>query len=92
MVETVLAYAALFGWSFLAVTVVPIGSEPALFAAIARGHSTAAAVGQPSRAVAEPGRVSSRRARMGRRCPMPSAARPRMAEHGPVQILFIFCR
>lgn len=44
MPETVLAYAALFGWSFLAATVMPIGSEPALVAAIARGHSVGAAV------------------------------------------------
>ena len=34
-----LAYATLFGWSFLAATIVPLGSEPALFAMIARGYS-----------------------------------------------------
>jgi membrane protein YqaA with SNARE-associated domain len=44
MSETVLAYAALFGWSFLAASIVPIGSEPALVAAIARGYSLVAVV------------------------------------------------
>jgi membrane protein YqaA with SNARE-associated domain len=39
MPEAVLAYAALFGWSFLAATIVPIASEPAVLAAIARGYS-----------------------------------------------------
>jgi len=39
MPEAVLAYSALFGWSFLAATIVPIGSEPAVVAAIARGYS-----------------------------------------------------
>jgi membrane protein YqaA with SNARE-associated domain len=33
------AYAALFGWSFLAATVVPLGSEPALFALIRSGYA-----------------------------------------------------
>jgi membrane protein YqaA with SNARE-associated domain len=37
--EPVVAYAALFGWSFLAATILPLGSEPALFAMVARGYS-----------------------------------------------------
>ena len=32
------AYATLFGWSFLAATVLPLGSEPALFALARSGH------------------------------------------------------
>ncbi len=39
MSEPVVAYVTLFGWSFLAATIVPLGSEPALFAMIARGYS-----------------------------------------------------
>lgn len=38
MPESLIAYATLFGWSFLAATVVPLGSEPALFALVLRGH------------------------------------------------------
>ena len=38
MVEDLLVYATLFGWSFLAATIVPLGSEPALFAAVLRGY------------------------------------------------------
>lgn len=37
--EALLAYATLFAWSFLAATIVPLGSEPALFVAVLRGHS-----------------------------------------------------
>ena len=37
--QQALAYATLFGWSFLAATIVPLGSEPALVALIARGYS-----------------------------------------------------
>ena len=44
MPEPVIAYATLFGWSFLAATILPLGSEPALFAMVARGHSVSAAV------------------------------------------------
>ena len=44
MPESVLAFAALFGWSFLAASIVPIGSEPAVVAAIARGYSLVAVV------------------------------------------------
>lgn len=32
-------YLTLFGWSFLAATVLPLGSEPALIALVAQGHS-----------------------------------------------------
>ncbi len=39
MSEPVIAYITLFGWSFLAATIVPLGSEPALFAMVARGYS-----------------------------------------------------
>jgi membrane protein YqaA with SNARE-associated domain len=42
--EPFFAYAALFGWSFLAATILPLGSEPALFAMVARGYSVPAAV------------------------------------------------
>jgi membrane protein YqaA with SNARE-associated domain len=35
----VVAYLTLFGWSFLAATVVPFGSEPALVFLIRQGHS-----------------------------------------------------
>jgi membrane protein YqaA with SNARE-associated domain len=42
--EPFFAYAALFGWSFLAATILPLGSEPALFAMVARGYSVSAAV------------------------------------------------
>jgi membrane protein YqaA with SNARE-associated domain len=38
MPEPFIAYATLIGWSFLAATIVPLGSEPALFAMIARGY------------------------------------------------------
>ena len=38
MGETLAVYAALFGWSFLAATVLPLGSEPALFATVLRGY------------------------------------------------------
>lgn len=44
MREQLLVYATLFGWSFLAATIVPLGSEPALFAAVARGHAVVPAV------------------------------------------------
>lgn len=37
--ETLLVYSALFGWSFAAATILPLGSEPALFAAVVAGHS-----------------------------------------------------
>lgn len=37
-------YATLFGWSFLAATILPLGSEPALFAMVAQGHSVSAVV------------------------------------------------
>jgi membrane protein YqaA with SNARE-associated domain len=33
------AYATLFGWSFLAATVLPLGSEPALFILVRNGYS-----------------------------------------------------
>lgn len=36
--DALLAYATLFAWSFLAATVVPLGSEPALFALVLRGY------------------------------------------------------
>ena len=39
------AYLTLFGWSFLAATVLPLGSEPAVIALAAQGHSTIAIVG-----------------------------------------------
>ena len=35
---TLTAYATLFAWSFLAATVLPLGSEPALFALVLRGY------------------------------------------------------
>jgi membrane protein YqaA with SNARE-associated domain len=38
------AYAGLFLWSFLAATVVPLGSEPALFALVRSGGSFGTAV------------------------------------------------
>ena len=38
MTEALVVYATLFGWSFLAATIVPLGSEPALFATIIRGY------------------------------------------------------
>ena len=46
MGEALAVYATLFGWSFLAATVLPLGSEPALFATVLRGYplSTATAV------------------------------------------------
>ena len=46
MSELAVAYATLFGWSFLAATIVPLGSEPAVVALIVRGYSvsTVAAV------------------------------------------------
>ena len=37
--ETLLVYSALFAWSFAAATVLPLGSEPALFAAVLSGRS-----------------------------------------------------
>jgi membrane protein YqaA with SNARE-associated domain len=42
--DALVAYATLFAWSFLAATIVPLGSEPALFVAVARGHSVIATV------------------------------------------------
>jgi membrane protein YqaA with SNARE-associated domain len=42
--EPFFTYAALFGWSFLAATILPLGSEPALFAMVARGYSVPATV------------------------------------------------
>ncbi|HVL70211.1 MAG TPA: YqaA family protein [Vicinamibacterales bacterium] len=39
------AYATLFAWSFLAATVVPLGSEPALFAVVFGGYPFWTAVG-----------------------------------------------
>ena len=44
MIGGITAYAALFGWSLLAATIVPLGSEPALFALVYRGHSIPAAI------------------------------------------------
>jgi membrane protein YqaA with SNARE-associated domain len=41
----IIAYATLFGWSFLAATILPLGSEPALFAMVVRGHSVSTVVG-----------------------------------------------
>jgi membrane protein YqaA with SNARE-associated domain len=40
----VIAYATLFGWSFLAATILPLGSEPALFAMVARGYPVSTVV------------------------------------------------
>jgi membrane protein YqaA with SNARE-associated domain len=37
--DTLLVYSALFGWSFAAATLLPLGSEPALFAAVLSGRS-----------------------------------------------------
>lgn len=37
--EATLTYAALFGWSFLAATILPLGSEPVVIAAVAGGYS-----------------------------------------------------
>lgn len=37
--EAILTYAGLFCWSFLAATILPLGSEPVLFAAVAGGYS-----------------------------------------------------
>ena len=34
-----MAYLTLFGWSFLAATLVPVGSEPALIVLVRRGHA-----------------------------------------------------
>jgi membrane protein YqaA with SNARE-associated domain len=39
MTAAVAPYLTVFGWSFLAATVLPLGSEPALFALVRRGHS-----------------------------------------------------
>ena len=39
LTETLIVYSALFGWSFAAATILPLGSEPALFAAVLSGHS-----------------------------------------------------
>ena len=44
MLEATAAYATLFAWSFLAATVLPLGSEPALFAMIRHGYSVAPVV------------------------------------------------
>ena len=44
MPESLLAYTTLFAWSFLAATIVPLGSEPALVASVLRGHSIVATV------------------------------------------------
>lgn len=44
MPDALIAYATLFAWSFLAATLVPLGSEPALFALILRGYSFWSAV------------------------------------------------
>ena len=44
MTEHLLVYLTLFGWSFLAATIVPLGSEPALFAAVGRGYAIVTAV------------------------------------------------
>jgi membrane protein YqaA with SNARE-associated domain len=41
---SVAAWLTLFGWSFLAATILPLGSEPALAAMVLRGHSIVAAV------------------------------------------------
>jgi membrane protein YqaA with SNARE-associated domain len=38
LTEDLLVYVSLFGWSFLAATIVPLGSEPALFAAVVAGY------------------------------------------------------
>jgi membrane protein YqaA with SNARE-associated domain len=42
--DHLLVHVTLFAWSFLAATVLPLGSEPMLFAAIARGHGVIPAV------------------------------------------------
>jgi membrane protein YqaA with SNARE-associated domain len=42
--EPIIAYATLIGWSFLAATIVPLGSEPAVVALILRGYSVSAVV------------------------------------------------
>jgi membrane protein YqaA with SNARE-associated domain len=39
--EPFMAYAKLAVWSFLAATILPLGSEPALFAMVARGYRAA---------------------------------------------------
>ena len=52
MPDALPAYAALFAWSFLAATVLPLGSEPALFALVLRGYPFG-----PSVAVATVGNV-----------------------------------
>lgn len=39
-----LAYLSLFGWSFLAATIVPVGSEPAVVVLIRQGYSPIATV------------------------------------------------
>lgn len=44
MPDAIIAYATLFAWSFLAATIIPLGSEPALFALILRGYSFWSAV------------------------------------------------
>ena len=44
MGEDLLVFVALFGWSFLAATIVPIGSEPALVAAVLAGYGTVGVV------------------------------------------------
>lgn len=44
MTGAVAAYVTLFSWSFLAATILPLGSEPALFAVVTRGHSATMAV------------------------------------------------
>ena len=40
----VAAWLTLFSWSFLAATILPLGSEPALVAMVVRGHPAVAAV------------------------------------------------
>ena len=44
MPEALIGYMTLFAWSFLAATVLPLGSEPALFALVIRGHPVLSAV------------------------------------------------
>lgn len=39
--EKVVAYLTLFGWSFLAATVVPLGSEPAVIVLVRQGYPVA---------------------------------------------------
>jgi membrane protein YqaA with SNARE-associated domain len=39
-----LGYATLFLWSFLAATILPLGSEPSLVAVVLRGHDIAVAI------------------------------------------------